>query len=156
VKISPKRIDALQLRALSQALRSADGIASSMQAKFADALDRYLADDYAPRPNARPRKDERNAWLAVDYLIRCERPKATKMAESKDLSNECAKAGIKIDAGTIRKLPTKHPRAKKIAMELLERAEIFRDPHAAAIFEACGHWLRAEAGDDAGGAGDRD
>jgi len=135
-----KRADHMQLRALSVALRSSRGTPRAMRLKFAAVLDRYLRDDY-PRPNGRPDKSERNAWLAVDYLIRCAAPGATKTAESVALSEECAKADIAITDTAIRKLPAKHPRAKGVAAQLIESAQ---GRYAEAIREATWHWQRAE------------
>ncbi len=145
MKLSPKRADALQLRALAETLRSDADIAASMRVVFADALDRYVADEYPARAKNRPKQDERNMWLAVDYLIRLTEPKATKMAESLALSRACANHGIKISDSTIRKLLATHPRAARLAKELIDNAKVFRDPIAAALREAEGHWLRAEA-----------
>jgi hypothetical protein len=146
MKVSPKRADMMQLRVLKRMIQN-DTLPKdrTARARYVLALARIIANKYPARLNSRPRKDERNAWLAVDYLIRCARPKATKMAESKDLAGECARYRIKITDAAIRKLPKKHPRAKHIAAEMIERAQIFRDPIAAATREAGGHWQRAQA-----------
>jgi hypothetical protein len=143
VKVSPKQADAMQLGALAIALRSKGDIPPKMRGVYADALDRYLADGYPARAKSRPRKDQRNQWLAVDYLIRRSKMHAKRAAG--ELSDECATHGITIDGTAIAKLPAAHPAARALATDLLERAVIFRDPYAAALREACGHWLRAEA-----------
>jgi hypothetical protein len=146
MKISPKRSDEIQLRALSIALRSPRATPRRMRAVFADALDRYLANAYPPRASSRPRKDERNEYLGADYLIRCAKPKtkpSNKKSVSDALAEEAAKFGISISGMAIRKLPTKHPRAKLLATQFIANAN-GRDPYADAIREASWHWRRAE------------
>jgi hypothetical protein len=147
VKISPKRADLTQLRTLKRVIQSGQPLSEDrkLRARWVLALGRIMENKYPARLKSRPRKDERNAWLAADYLIRCARPGAKKAAESKELSLECEKRGIKIAATAIRKLPAEHPGAERAARSLIAAASNFRDPHAAALREACGHWLRAEA-----------
>ncbi len=152
MNISPKRADLMQLRALSIALRTSRATPRKMRSVFADALDRYLADAY-PQPNGRPTTKERNAWLAVDYLIRCAQAEASQKkflfkTIAGNLAAECAKYRIKITAITIAKLPTQHPHAQHVAEQLIESAKMFRrfprDAYAEAIREASWHWQRAE------------
>src|ERR1700735_4094612 len=114
MKLSLKRGDLLQLQVLKRAIQSGTPISGNrrVRARFVLALRRIIEDKYPARPNSRPRKDARNISLAVDFLIRCKRPRATKMAESRELSLECENYGIKISAAAIRKLPMRHPRAK--------------------------------------------
>jgi hypothetical protein len=146
VNISQRLEDELQLRVLSHVLRDPNAdITPRLRRTFADALDRHMADDYPARAKNRPRKDERNLWLAVDYLIRCKPKGSKKTAEAKALSEECSRHGIALSDDAIRKLPATHKRAARLALQLIKQASGFRDPHAAALDVACGQWMRAEA-----------
>jgi hypothetical protein len=121
VKLSPKGADRMQLRALSFALRAPRATPRRMRLVFADALDRYLEDAYPRRASSRPRKDERNAWLAVDYLIRCTKTRSKNDAAGA-LSDACESFGFRIADTAIRKLPAQHRDAARVARQLIDDA----------------------------------
>ena len=145
--------DFLQLQVLVYVLRHVDAaIPASIRLTYADALERFMNGDYPSRANNRPRKDARNFWLAVDLLIRCQRPGAKNYAESDALATLCASHHIAISAAALRRLPKQYPGAERVAEQLLVFAASlkFRDTHDAASRIACGFWLRAEAADAIG------
>ncbi len=139
-----KQADVLQLRVLKRTIQSGTPIAKTMRASYVLVLARVIADQYPARAKSRPRKDERNLWIAVDYLLRCKAKRATKTAESTELSDICSDHEIAISPEAIRKLPAQYTRAKRLAARLLKESAGRRDPLETAINQAFGHWLRAE------------